>query len=778
MLKYFNKQKNVCDDDCCQSKVEESCSCSECQSLTRAENNNDNQANCCVEENTEKPNTNDDCCGDDGDGTSYRLKQGKKITEHTAYHYQIAGMDCGACAMTIQKAVSTIVGVNQATVNFSTGKMRVTTDSKHIARNEVLKRVKQLGYSATLADELNQQDPADNYLSQDKIVIISTIIFVVALVCKMLLQQAILANFFFSITIIFTGFKTFSSAWYAIKAKSLDMNVLMASAAIGALLIGEFSEGATVLYLFTIGIYLQVKAVDRTRQSIAEMMSLAPDLALVMKNGQWVEQVVAEISVGSRILVRSGDKIALDGVITKGATEINQASITGESIPISKTVGDSVYAGSLNETGTIEIVVNKPASESTIARVISMVEAAEEHRAPSEAFIEKFARIYTPIVFLLAIVTMLVSPLIMNIEIHESIFRGLELLIVACPCALVIATPVSIVSAIGNAAKNGILIKGGTFIEVAAKISIIAFDKTGTITNGTPEVLAVKPLTGNLETILSIASSLEKNSNHPIAKAIVAYAKANDVTGFEVTNEKNRIGKGVEGIIRGELFTVGSAKLFSLTNEQLSLKQKYESEGNTVIFIGKSNEVMGFLLVSDTIREASVKALARLKAIGIKHLVMLTGDNYNVAESIASDAGITDFFAEMMPEDKAKQIQLLRNENLVAMIGDGINDAPALAMSDLGIAMGGIGTDMAMETADIILMADNLNKLPFVFKLSRSTVRVIKQNIVASLLIKLIALIAIFAGVLPIWLAVLSDTGMAVAVTLNALRLLMKKDTN
>lgn len=778
MLKFFKKQKKVCDDDCCQSKIEISCSCSECQSLTRVENNNDSQGNCRVEENIEKSNTNDDCCEDDDNDTLYQLKQGKKTTENIAYYYQIVGMDCGSCAMTIQKAVSTIVGVNQATVNFSTGKMMVITDSKHIARNEVLKRVKQLGYSATLADELNQQDSADNYLSQGKIVIMSTIIFAIALICKILLQQTILANFFFISTMIFTGFKTFSSAWYAIKAKALDMNVLMASAAIGALLIGEFSEGATVLYLFTIGIYLQTKAVDRTRQSINTMMSLAPDLALVLKNGQWVEQAVAEINVGSHILVRSGDKIGLDGVITKGATEINQASITGESIPILKTVGDSVYAGSLNETGTIEVAVNKSASESTIARVISMVEAAEERRAPSEALVEKFARIYTPIVFVLAIMTMFVPPLIMNIEIHESIFRGLELLIVACPCALVIATPVSIVSAIGNAAKNGILIKGGTFIEAAAKISIIAFDKTGTITNGSPEVTAVKVLSGSLHNILSIASSLEMNSNHPIAKAIVAYAKANDVTGFEVTNEKNRIGEGIEGTIDGEHYIVGSAKLFSLTNEQLSLKQKYESEGNTVIFIGKSDVVMGFLLVSDTIRETSVKAFARLKAIGMKRLVMLTGDNYNVAEKIASTAGLTDFFAEMMPEDKAKRIELLQIKNKVAMVGDGINDAPALATSDLGIAMGGIGTDTAMETADIVLMADNLNKLPFVFKLSRATVRVIKQNIMASLLVKVIALVAIFVGVLPIWLAVLSDTGMAVVVTLNALRLLMKKDDN
>ncbi|MCH4176542.1 MAG: cadmium-translocating P-type ATPase [Streptococcaceae bacterium] len=777
MLNFFKKQKEVCNGDCCQTKAELSYSCSDCHSSTKIENNNDCHDNCCDGENANKSISDEDCCDDD-DEVSHQIKQEKNMTEDTVYNYQIVGMDCVSCAMTIQKAVSAIAGVNQATVNFSTGKMTVLTDLKHIARNEVLKKVKQLGYSATLADELNQQASADDYLSQGKIVLISTIIFVIALICKILLQQAILTHFFFVLTMIFAGFKTFRSAWYSLNAKALDMNVLMASAAIGALLIGEFSEGATVLYLFTIGIYLQTKAVDRTRQSIKAMMSLTPDLALVLKNGQWLEQAVGEISVGSHILVRSGDKIALDGVITKGATEINQASITGESIPISKTVGDIVYAGSLNETGTIEVAVNKSASESTIARVISMVEAAEERRAPSEALVEKFARIYTPIVFVLAIMTMFIPPLIMNIEIHESIFRGLELLIIACPCALVIATPVSIVSAIGSAAKNGILIKGGTFIETAAKINTIAFDKTGTITNGMPEVTAAKALSGSLQNILSIASSLERNSNHPIAKAIVAYAKANDVKEFEVINEKNRIGKGIEGTIQGELFTVGSAKLFSLTNEQILLKQKYESEGDTVIFIGKSDEVMGFLLISDTIRETSVKAFARLKAIGMKRLVMLTGDNRSVAESIASDAGITEFFAEMMPEDKAKQIELLRNENLVAMVGDGINDAPALATSDLGIAMGGIGTDTAMETADIVLMADNLNKLPFVFMLSRATVQIIKQNIVASLLIKVIALIAIFAGVLPIWLAVLSDTGMAVVVTLNALRLLMKKDDN
>ena len=506
------------------------------------------------------------------------------------------------------------------------------------------------------------------------------------------------------------------------------------------------------------------------------MMHLTPEVALVETNGQWIETSIETIAVGTTILVRSGDKVALDGIITKGATEVNQSSITGESIPVSKMVGDTVYAGSLNESGTIEVSVTKIASESTISQVISMVEQAQERKAPSEAFIDKFAKIYTPIVFVIALVVMFIPPLLLGTNLQESIFKGLELLIVACPCALVISTPVSIVSAIGNAAKNGVLIKGGNFIEVAAKINVIAFDKTGTITNGTPKVVDFRVLNGSKKERLSIARSLEESSSHPIAKTITAYAIKNDASSFEVSNMKNLTGKGIQGNLSKGIYAIGSSKLFSLTDNQITLKEKYEGEGYSVVFLGRAKEIVAYFLVKDTIRMTTSKAMKRLKLLGMKQLIMLTGDNANVAKNMAMDAGLTDFVSDMMPQDKAKQIELLQKRNNVAMVGDGVNDAPALATGDLGIAMGGIGTDTAMETADIVLMGDNLNKLPLIFQLSKSTVKIIKQNIILSLLAKLIALIAIFMGILPIWLAVLSDSGVAVIVTLNALRILIKQD--
>lgn len=687
------------------------------------------------------------------------------------YRYQVEGMDCGACAQTIQKGVAALPGVTQVAVNFAAGKMLVVTQSSKIAKEEIIDKVAQLGYSATLEGETT----VSSTQKSKRRLILATSLFILGFVMKWFIASHWLANLFFALTIVTAGAKTFKSAWNSLKAKSLDMNVLMASAAVGAVLLGEWSEGATVLYLFVIGVFLQNKAVTQTRKSIQQMMSLAPDQTLVRQGDRWKEEEVARVKVGATILVRAGDKIALDGVVAKGLTEVNQAAITGESIPVTKQVGDSVYAGSLNESGTIEVTVTKTASNSTIAKIIEMVEEADERKAPSEAFIDRFARIYTPIVFVIALLMMIVPPM-MGADLHESVFKGIELLIVACPCALVISTPVSIVSAIGNAAQKGILIKGGVFLETAARTTMVAFDKTGTITEGKPKVVGIEVLQGTMMENLTIAYSLEKNATHPLAKAIVQYAEKQQVVPLEVYEEKNWIGKGVQGVIQGEAWQIGSSKLFDLSMEWVKRKEQCEEEGKTAVFVGKNRTAWSMILIQDSIRSSSVQAIERLRSLGIERLMMLTGDNQAVAEDIAKKAGLSGAVAEMLPQDKAKTIEKMQQQEVVAMVGDGINDAPALAVSDLGIAMGGVGTDTAMETADIVLLADCLDQLPFVFELGKATVRIIKQNIFGSLLIKIIALGFIFAGLLPIWLAVLSDTGMAVLVTLNALRLAVKKN--
>ncbi|MDR1605725.1 MAG: cation-translocating P-type ATPase [Streptococcaceae bacterium] len=765
MFKFLKKNNEACQDTCCQEQVAVACSCPDCQETAVAESGTGDGMGL----------SDDDDGGDDPEGDSgHALFLKGAQSAPRAYRYQVSGMDCGACALTIQKSVAALPTVESATVNFSAGKMTVTTASQHTAQQQILKQVQQLGYSAHLISDQRQE--VEKKGAPYKRVLLATVSYGLALMCQLLFKQTNLANLFFSLTILVAGFKIVKSAWFSLKAKSLDMTVLMSSAAIGAVLLGELSEAATVLYLFVLGLTLQTRAVTQTRQSIKALMSLAPSQALLAQDGEWVQVAVTEVQAGQTILVRSGDKVALDGLVIKGTTEVDQSAITGESMPVYKTVGSAVYAGSLNQSGSIEVRVSNPSSASTLARISALVEAAEASRAPSEAFIDRFARVYTPVVFLMAILTMVVPSLFFAIPLREAVFKGIELLIVACPCALVIATPVSLVSAIGNAAKNGVLIKGGAFLEKAAKVTAIAFDKTGTLTTGLPVVTAFELVKGTRQEVLSIASSLEAKASHPLAKAILAFTRTNKVERLVVQNHQTILGKGVSATIAARDYLIGSAKLFDLSAAERALKASYEATGHTVIFVGRQTEVMGIFLVKDTLRQSSLEAIKRLKTLGIQQLVMLTGDNHQVAANIAKQVGVTDFVAEMMPEDKAAYIAQLGQTAEVAMVGDGINDAPALATSDLGIAMGGIGTDTAMETADIVLMADNLNKLPFVFRLSRASNRVIKWNIALALSVKLAALFAIFAGILPIWLAVLSDTGMAVLVTLNALRLLRVKD--
>ncbi|MDF2651174.1 MAG: ATPase, partial [Paenibacillus sp.] len=443
-------------------------------------------------------------------------------------------------------------------------------------------------------------------------------------------------------------------------------------------------------------------------------------------------------------------------------------------------VGDGVYAGTINEHGSLEIKVTKLVEDTTISKIIHLVEEAQEQKAPTEAFVDKFARIYTPIVFILALVVMVFPPLVAIGTWGEWFYKGLELLVVACPCALVISTPVAIVSAIGNAAKNGVLIKGGAFLEIAGRISAIAFDKTGTLTEGKPKVSQVI-LAGSSEIeLLRIARTLEEYSTHPIAKAVAQYAKDKGVSTLLGDKFRNIVGKGVSAIIGDNEYFAGNLKLFQelsaslgeLESRILSLQQ----EGNSIVIIGTKEKILGLIAVADAIRPTSVKALKGLQAVGINRVVMLTGDNEGTAKKMASATGVNRYFAELLPEDKVKAIKQLQEEgNIVAMVGDGINDAPALATANIGIAMGGAGTDTAMETADIVLMADNLGKLPHTIKLSRKTIRIIKQNIGFSLIVKAIALILIFPDLLTLWIAVISDTGAALIVIMNSMRLLKVK---
>ncbi|SEC54965.1 cation-translocating P-type ATPase [Paenibacillus sp. GP183] len=692
--------------------------------------------------------------------------------------FNIEGMDCSSCALTIENHMKNLPSVKRVSVNFSTGKMNVDYDN---SIEEIIREVSKSGYKASLVSDRMQRIEIKKDHSGTNLMILSGALLLFGFLGSFANVSSSFITLLYAISIFFGGYKPAKSAFYAAKNRSLDMNVLMTAAVIGAVVIGQWLEGATVVWLFALGNVLQRRSIETTRNSIRSLIDLAPPDAFVKKGQELVKKAVDEVSVGEVIVVKPGDKIPLDGEVISGESSVNQAPITGESIPVDKYAGDAVYAGTINEQGSLEIKVTKLVKDTTISQIIHLVEEAQEQKAPTEAFIDRFARIYTPIVFILALVVMIFPPLMGFGTWGAWFYKGLELLVVACPCALVISTPVAIVSAIGNAAKNGVLIKGGAFLEIAGGITAIAFDKTGTLTEGKPKVVQVVQSHSNEAELLSIARTLEEYSTHPIAKAVAGYANEKNVSARQGEKFRSIVGKGVGAIIGGTEYFAGNLKLFRELNTELDEWEtpiaSLQKDGNTIVIVGTKEKVIGVIAVADAIRGTSVKALKGLRAAGVHHIVLLTGDNEGTAQKAAYLTGVNRYFAELLPEDKVKAIKQLQGEgNLVAMVGDGINDAPALAAADLGIAMGGAGTDMAMETADIVLMADNLEQLPHSVKLSRQAMQIIKQNIWFSLIVKFAALILIFPGLLTLPIAIFSDTGAALIVILNSMRLLKVKD--
>ncbi len=566
--------------------------------------------------------------------------------------FDIEGMDCGSCAKSIENHLNTLPSIKNVSVNFSTGKMKIEHSN---SVEDIMSEVSKIGYRASLQSNKKSTQTNKNK-NENGLVILSGILIALGFIGSFNGISPLMSNLLYAIAMVISGYKPVKSAFYAIKSRSLDMNVLMSVAAIGAALIGEWLEGATVVWLFAIGNFLQTKSIERTRNSIRNLMDLAPPEAWVQVGSEIIKKSVEEITVGDIIIVKPGDKIPLDGEIIQGESSVNQAPITGESIPVDKGMGDTVYAGTINEHGSLDIKVTKVVEDTTISKIIHLVEEAQEQKAPTEAFVDKFASIYTPVVFILALAIMVLPPLLQFGTLGEWFYKGLELLVVACPCALVISTPVAIVSAIGNAAKNGVLIKGGTFLEKAGAISAIAFDKTGTLTEGKPKVSEIKALNISEEELLSIALTLEDYSTHPIAKAIVGYANQKRVQPKNGELFKSIVGKGVQATIEGDIFYAGNLKLFEEMNASLedvkNHVQEIQNKGKTVVIIGTQHQVIGMIAVSDTIRETTASALKALKQSGVNQTVMLTGDNEGSAKMIASEANINRYFAELLPEDK------------------------------------------------------------------------------------------------------------------------------
>ncbi|MGE6599735.1 heavy metal translocating P-type ATPase [Bacillus proteolyticus] len=752
------KIENNSSASCCGPKPEKVSSCCSSASAIQKEEVT-SETSCCSDSSCEAPSPRDN----------------QKVIGDGVQTYVVDGMDCGACALTIEKHLQNVSGVEEVRVNFATGKMQIRHNRN---ADDIIKEVSNAGFEASLAGTRRGSAPVAK--SKNTTLILSGLFLALGFGGSFTNAPPLLITLLYAASIGIGGYKPAKSAFYAIRSKSLDMNVLMISAAIGAALIGQWLEGATVVWLFALGATLQNKSIERTRESIRGLIDLAPSEAWVKVGTELIKKTVDDIAVNTTIVVKPGEKIPLDGKVTGGTSTVNQAPITGESIPIDKQIGDPVYAGTINEEGSLEIKVTKLVEDTTLSRIIHLVEEAQEKKAPTEAFVDRFAKIYTPIVFVLAIGVMIIPPLLGMGEWMEWIYKGLELLVVACPCALVISTPVAIVSAIGNAARNGVLIKGGTALEIAGSLNAIAFDKTGTLTEGKPKVMHVRSVDCTEDELLSIAATIEEYSNHPIAKAITAYAKEHQTSIQSGADFRAIVGKGAQVTINGETYYAGNKALYEelgvslqMWNEPIREMQRI---GQTVILVGTNKVILGMISVADSIRSTTYGTIQELKRSGIQETVMLTGDNEGTAEHIAQKAKVDRYFANLLPEDKVHSVKQLQSEGkTVAMIGDGINDAPALATANLGIAMGGAGTDTAMETADIVLMADNLEKLPYTMKLSRKALHIIKQNIWFSLIIKFIALAFIFPGWLTLWMAVLSDTGAALIVILNSMRLLRNK---
>ncbi|UST95218.1 heavy metal translocating P-type ATPase [Pseudomonas siliginis] len=582
------------------------------------------------------------------------------------------------------------------------------------------------------------------------------------------------------VSILSGGLGTYKKGWIALKNLNLNINALMSIAVTGAILIGQWPEAAMVMFLFTVAELIEARSLDRARNAISGLMQMTPEQATVLQaDGNWREQEVKSVELGARVRVKPGERIALDGAVVSGSSTIDQAPITGESLPVEKTVGDKVFAGTINQAGSLEYTVTAAANNSTLARIIHAVEQAQGARAPTQRFVDQFSKIYTPAVFVFALAVAIIPPLFMGAAWFDWIYRALVLLVVACPCALVISTPVTIVSGLAAAARKGILVKGGVYLEGGFKLDYLALDKTGTITHGKPvqtDYLSLDPTAD--ASAPAIAAALAGRSDHPVSLAIANAAVDKDFAALTVDNFAALGGRGVKGDINGKTYHLGNHRLvedLGLCSPQLEEKLfALEKQGKSVVLLLDSAGPLALFAVADTVKETSREAIRQLHELGVKTL-MLTGDNVHTAEAIAAQVGIDEARGDLLPTDKLQAIEdLYKQGHRVGMVGDGINDAPALARAEIGFAMAAAGTDTAIETADVALMDDDLRKIPAFISLSRNTASILKQNIALALVIKAIFLAVTFAGLATMWMAVFADMGVSLLVVFNGLRLLRK----
>ncbi|MGB1286399.1 MAG: heavy metal translocating P-type ATPase [Aggregatilineales bacterium] len=704
--------------------------------------------------------------------------------------YKIGNMDCANCAREVEQGVSRLNDVQSVRVDFATGKMwldgTVTPDS-------LKRRVESLG--KTLLDENTpaeessvQQGGITGFLSyllartETRLAVFGGGLTLATLFLTLLGLSDTLAAIIYTLAMLIVLYPIARNGLNNLLInRAFNINILMSIAAIGAIIIGEYLEASTVIFLFAIGEALEGYTAERARRSLSSLLALKPTQALLIRDNHELSVHVDELRVGDVIRVHAGEQIPMDGIIMKGDSGINQAPITGESLPVMKNTGDDVFAGSINGEGTLLIKVTHLAEDNTLNRIIKLVEEAQSQRAPSQRLIDKFAAAYTPAILVFAALVAFVPPTFFNAPFYDTatetgwLYRALTLLVIGCPCALVISTPVTVISAITSAARRGVLIKGGIYLEALADIGAVAFDKTGTLTQGTPVVIAIHSIDNDDEKLLALAAAIEQQSTHPLAHAIVSEAEKRQLTeAYPVENVRTLTGQGIQGDIAEKTITIGSHAFFdkNYPHDKTLCQQIQQSEdaGQTTMVIHDGESIRGFIAVADAPRPESQAVLNALHNAGL-HTAMLTGDNIGVAEAIGAKIGIDEVHAGLLPEDKVTALNKLKSQyGAVAMPGDGINDTPALAAATVGIAMGAAGSAQAMETADVVLMRDDLTQLPFLFKLAKQTRTLIRQNIALTFVVKAIFLLLALFGMTTLWVAVFADVGMSLLVTLNGMR--------
>jgi Cd2+/Zn2+-exporting ATPase len=729
--------------------------------------------------------------------------------------FDVDGLDCADCAVHLEEALRRTPGIGQVQVDFSLARLRVVPqDGMAVSAGPDLRTTMErvageMGYHLRSQADGDQEAQAFTWQERlwrhrrDLATLVSGLLIATAVILSVVGSPEAIVAAVYVTAIVTGGFYIARSGWAALRtAHSLDMNALMTIAAVGAIFIGEWAEGAVAMFLFSLGNALEGYTMERARNAIRGLMDLSPRRATVLHGDQEFEVPVDELQIGDRILVRPGERVPMDGVVLTGETAVNQAPITGESVPAEKAPGSEVFAGTVNGQGAVTVRVTRLAADTTLARIIKMVEEAQAQKAPSQRLVDRFARIYTPVVIAIAAAIAILPPLVgaatgagaFGSLLNEWFYRALVLLVIACPCALVISTPVSIVSAIARAARAGVLIKGGVHLESLGSLNVLAFDKTGTLTLGQPQVVDVQCLDhtpglpwiecDSCRRLLATTAAIERRSEHPLARAVVAEAEAQGVASSMAAAEgvEALVGRGIRGQIEGHTITVGTHTYIHRTDPDLVESALCDSvhaaqaAGQTAMVIRDDCcGVQGYIAVADSLRPGVPQVMSELGKMGIERTVMLTGDNEATARAIATTAGLDEFQADLLPEQKVAAIEtLLDKYGAVAMVGDGVNDAPALARATVGIAMGAAGTDTALETADLALMADDLGQLPFAVDLSRRARTIIRQNVALSLGIKAVFLALAIAGAATLWMAVFADVGASLIVILNGMRLLRR----